>query len=303
MTIDCRRGRPFLRWLALVGGCWMLAAAPVQGQGGATELLQRRVALQPRLQASPFGQPLVLESREGEGSLGGEVLAEMPQPFGRLVGLFRSGPAMCEMLLLHLNVRGCRATTATSGAGTGAIVLLAGPKQLDSTSLLQRISYTTQLEAPTADFLRLTLAAAKGPLGTRDYRIVIEAVPIDGGRSFVRLSYAYGYGFMGKAAMQAYLATAGRAKTGFTVETGADGLPQPVRGPRGALERNVMRYYLALLAYGQVEGAPGGERTEARLRQWFALTERHAAQLHELDLEDYLREKRQDYQRVVPAEP
>ena len=291
------------RWLALAGALWLALGAAVQAQGGAADLQQRRTALQPRLQASPFGQPLVLDSREGDGSLAGEVHAEMPQPFARLAGLLRSAPAMCEMLLLHLNVRGCRAGGAAGAAGPGPIVLLVGPKQLDSTSLLQRIGYGTQLEAPTADFVRLTLAAAKGPLGTRDYRIVIEATPIDSGRSFVRLSYAYAYGFMGQAAMQAYLSTAGRAKIGFTVEAGADGKPQPVRGARGALERNVMRYYLALLAYGLVDGAPGGEHTEARLRQWFALTERHAAQLHELDLDDYLREKRADLIRIVPASP
>lgn len=125
-------------------------------------------------------------------------------------------------------------------------------------------------------------------------------MPLPEGGSFVRLTYAYGFGVLGRTAMQVYLSTAGRGKIGFTVEPGADGRPQPVRGLRGTLERNVMRYHLALLAHGQVDGPPGGDRTQARLRRWFELTEQHAAQLHEVSLEVYLREKRDDLVRPVP---
>src|SRR3546814_16967541 len=58
---------------------------------------------------------------------------------------------------------------------------------------------------------------------------------------------SYGYGVAGRMAMQAYLATAGSAKVGFTV-TGKDGHGQPIHigGMRGAIERNAMRYYLAI---------------------------------------------------------
>lgn len=272
----------------------MAAAA---ADAAADALLRQRAALQARLQSSPFGQPLLLDSREQADSLHGEVHAELPVPLARLQPIFRSGAALCEMLLLHLNVRGCR----TQGAvGSAAVVLLIGPKQLDAKALLHRIGYQVQAEAADADFARLGLSAATGPLGTHDYRITIEAVAIDSARSFVRLSYAYGFGLVGRAAMQAYLATAGRAKIGFSMEAAADGSRQPVRGARAALERNVMRYHLALVVYAQVEGEPGGERTEARLRRWFELTERHAAQLREQPLDDYLREKRQDFARAVP---
>jgi hypothetical protein len=101
-------------------------------------------------------------------------------------------------------------------------------------------------------------------------------------------------------AMQTYLATAGRDKIGFTV-TGRDaqGQPQYVRGERGSLERNVMRYYLALLAHCRERSGTPDERLQARLRSWFALTERHAAQLHEYGLDDYLREKQRDLAQMA----
>lgn len=306
MSILSRHIRP--RWpgrwqrpssAALVAGLalWAATAAAATSAATADALLQQRAALQDRLQSSPFGEPLLLDSREQSDSLHGEVHAELPVPLARLLPIFRSSEALCEMLLLHLNVRGCRSQGPLGG---GPIVLLIGPKRLEVTPLLHRIIYQVRAEGGGADFARLGLSAADGPMGTRDHRITIEVVAIDAMRSFVRLSYAYGFGLMGRAAMRAYLATVGRAKIGFSVETTADGVRQPVRGTRAALERNVMRYHLALLAYAQVDGQPGGDRTEARLRRWFELTERHAGQLREVPLDDYLREKRLDFARAVP---
>jgi len=274
-----------------------LATAATAADVAADALLRQHSALQARLQASPFGEALVLDSHEQADSLSGEVHAELPVPIGRLQALFASGAAMCEMLLLHLNVRGCRARGVV---GSEPIVLLVGPKQLDTAALLHRMAYRAKVDVAGTDVARLTLSAGTGPLGTRDHRIAIEAVAIEPARSFVRLSYAYGFGLTGRAAMKTYLATAGRTKIGFSLEASAEGERQPVRGARAALERNVMRYHLALLAYAQVEGDPGGERTEARLRRWFELTERHAPQLHEVPLDDYLRGKRQDFARAVP---
>ena len=152
------------------------------------------------------------------------------------------------------------------------------------------MSYRLHIEADTPDYLHATLAA--GPMSTSDYRVLIEAVPLDAQRSFVHCRYAY----VGpaKLAMQIYLATAGRSKIGFTVVgRGADGSPTYVGGERGSLERNAMRYYLAVVAFVTASAEP----MDARLRSWFSLTERHRAQLHELELDEYLDEKHRDLQR------
>ena len=66
---------------------------------------------------------------------------------------------------------------------------------------------------------------------------------------------------------------------------------------RGALERNTMRYYLALDAYLDALSAPPQAQFEKRLRTWFASTERYALQLHEVTLGDYLEMKRKEYKR------
>ena len=123
-------------------------------------------------------------------------------------------------------------------------------------------------------------------------------MPLDSSRSFVHMSYAYAYGAAARFAMSAYLATAGRDKVGFSVVgKGEDGKPIYIDGVRGVVERNTMRYYLAIEAYLGSLSAPPGEQQEKRLRDWYAATERHAQQLHEMDRDEYLTMKHHELQR------
>lgn len=96
--------------------------------------------------------------------------------------------------------------------------------------------------------------------------------------------------------MQAYLATVGRSKVGFsTVQQGQKS--ELVGGLRGTAERNTMRYYLAIEAYFATLDKPAAQKLEARLQYWFDATESYARQLHEMDRETYLVMKRREYQR------
>ena len=99
--------------------------------------------------------------------------------------------------------------------------------------------------------------------------------------------------------MQGYLATIGADKVGFTA-TGKDsaGEPSYVGGVRGVVERNTMRYYLAIDAYMD---AP--KQLPQRLATWFDSTERYARQLHEVEREDYLAMKRNEYKRLSSPLP
>ena len=96
----------------------------------------------------------------------------------------------------------------------------------------------------------MQLSADEGPLSTKNYRIQVEVVPVDAKRSVIHMSYAYGYGFAARMAMQTYLSTLGSQKVGFTIiERKPDGKPVFQGGVLGLLERNTMRYYLAIDAY------------------------------------------------------
>ena len=193
----------------------------------------------------------------------------MDHSLAQVASTFRSPATVCEFLFLHLNVHGCQPSTVASG---NVLKLVVGPKRASASGA----SYTDLRVAHRGHDGDLPARrAARGKRAAVDEQLPgrVEAVPLDDKRSFVHLGYAYSYGMMAKLAMQAYLATAGRAKIGFTVVgQDADGKPIYVRGERAALERNVTRYYLALLAHCAVSGKPPQEQTEARLRAWFALT-------------------------------
>ncbi|RJG00392.1 hypothetical protein D3878_01365 [Noviherbaspirillum sedimenti] len=275
----------------------MSACALEPPASAAAALQARHIELQAQLRTNTFGESLYLSSREGSNRLEGDVYAEVTHPVAEITATFRSANRVCELLFLHLNVRGCQPAGTSDNA---ALTLSVGPKRALAAGKIYHITYALRVEAADAAYFRATLSAAQGPLSTRDYRIVFEAMPIGGSRSFVHFSYAYGYGTMAKIAMRMYLATAGRSKIGFTV-TGQspDGRPLYVGGERGSLERNVMRYYLALLAYSSVNTGSPQEKMEKRMRKWFALTERYPAQLHELDLDEYLQEKQADLARAA----
>ncbi|HSB24966.1 MAG TPA: hypothetical protein VLE94_17835 [Burkholderiaceae bacterium] len=285
-------------WLsALLLAAASLAQTPQAAAGAVAALQAKHAELQAKLRASAFGAPLVLTSQEADSRVGGDVWAEVDHSIEQVASTFKSPTTVCEFLFLHLNVHGCQPSKAGSG---DVLTLVVGPKQTGGAGATYRMAYGLRIESASARYLRVALQADSGPLSTSDYLIVLEAVPLGNDRSFVHLGYAYSYGFMAKLAMEAYLATAGRSKIGFTVDgKDADGKPVHIRGERAALERNVIRYYLALLAYIGANDKPPQERTEARLRSWFALTERYAAQLHELDLDAYLQEKHADLARAA----
>ena len=98
--------------------------------------------------------------------------------------------------------------------------------------------------------------------------------------------------------MQAYLGTIGSDKVGFTVVgKQSDGQPLHVGGMRGLVERNTMRYYLAIEAFLGALSAPPQARLEKRLHDWFAAVERYPRQLHEMEQAEYLDMKRKEYLR------
>ena len=277
----------------------LLAAALLLGGSAraqdAAALRAMHDSLHAKLAASPFQRPLVLESTMSSGDLKGDVYAVVDQPFS-IAGPALQGMAhWCELLILHLNVKNCSAVGAPPGEVLSLIVGRKFDQPLDD-GYPVRFAYSTPMAS--GDYLRVQMAADTGPLGTRDYRLALEAVPLDARHSFLHMSYSYAYGTAARLAMQMYLATAGRDKIGFSVTgNGSDGKPSHIDGVRGVVERNTMRYYLAIESYLGALSATPAERDEKRLRDWFAATERYPAQLHEMERDQYLAMKRSELQR------
>jgi hypothetical protein len=248
------------------------AAAPERAQASAS-LKETYTRIRGQLERSPYGRPLLLDSRERDRDLEGDAYAVVSQPFSRVSAALGPLEGWCGVLILPFNVKDC----STSGTGDGArLNLLVGRKGDSPDSASFRLQFRYALAARSQDYLELSLRAPEGPLGTRDYCLTLRAIPIDETHTLIHLSYAYGYGMMGKAAMQAYLATTGASKVGFSKEEG-----NFVGGMRGVMERNTMRYYLAIDAYLASLDAPAPNRLAQRLNDWFSAVERYPRQLNE----------------------
>jgi hypothetical protein len=286
---------PFDR--ALRGACLMLAiaVAPMAASAqDAAALRARHAALHDKFATNQFGRPLVLESTQTTGDLKGDVYAIVDHPFAMVQQALQSPDHWCDILILHLNVKRCKAT----GGMPKMLNLSVGRKFDQPIEDAYQLNFSYRVAASTADYLQVQLSAEEGPLSTKNYRIQVEAVPIEAKRSVIHMSYAYGYGFAARLAMQTYLATLGSQKVGFTVlERSADGKPVYQSGVLGLLERNTMRYYLAIDAYLQAFALPAAEQPERRIREWYASTERYAEQLHEMDEKEYLEMKRNEIRR------
>jgi hypothetical protein len=266
-------------------------AGAVQAAGvmGSQALRMHYAAIAPRLAASEFGVPLLLQSEESAGRIDGEVFAVVGQPFADVAAALAEPAAWCEILMLHLNKKSCRRMTDASGTVLRVRVGKKGPQKADEASLLV---FRWLGATKRADYLVTRMAADEGPYDTSDYRFFTEAVPIDGNRTFLHMGYAFGYGGVGSVAMKIYVATAGRGKVGFTHEG-----DKYVGGVRGIAERNTMRYYLAIEAYLASLSLPRDQQLEKRITQWFDATERYPRQLHEVERDDYLKMKRDELKR------
>jgi hypothetical protein len=238
-----------------------------------------------------FGRPLALVSQDGDHALQGDVYALVDHPFAQVERALQAPGQWCQVLVLPFNVKRCDARDAS------ALSMYIARKKESTARQTFEIDFRFHVESLADDFMRIALAADSGPLGTRNYRIALEATPADDRHTIVHLAYAYGYGMASQMAMQAYLATVGAHKVGFTVE-GRDGEGRPVyvRGMRGVMERNTMRYFLAIEAYLDSLAAPPGAREDARLTQWFDASERYPLQLHEMERDEYVAMKRRELQ-------
>ena len=286
-------GNRFMAW-ALAFGLACAAVVPAAAQDAPT-LKARHESLRDALTGNQFQRPLHLESTQSANDLKGDVYAVVEQPFSVVGPALQGMDHWCELLILHLNVKHC----ATGGAAPKEVLSLSVGRKFDQPlEDAYKVEFAYSLPAAGADYMRVQMAADTGPLSTRNYRLSLEAVPLDAKRTFIHMSYAYAYGVAARMAMNGYLATAGRDKVGFSiVGKTPEGKPIHIDGVRGVVERNTMRYYLAIESYLGSLAAPPADQQEKRLRDWFAATERHAQQLHEVEREDYLAMKRREVQR------
>jgi hypothetical protein len=260
--------------------------------GSATALRARHDDLKDKLASNAYQRPLVIESSQTSKDVKGDIYAVVPHAFGTVSEALTGSQSWCDVMILHLNTKYCR--TASDRNGT-ALMMNVGKKFDQPLADSFRLTFAWKLADRRPDYMRVLLRADVGPLSTHDYRITLEAVPLEDGTTFVHLSYAYGFGMTGNLAMLAYFNTIGRDKVGFTVTgVGKDGKPEFVDGMRGLVERNTMRYHLAVESYLGALALQPAAQFEKRIKDWFIAVERYPRQLHEMEQGPYLEMKRKE---------
>lgn len=262
----------------------VFATSTVASEG---ELKVQFDALRTQLDASAFKQPILLQSSDTPKGRKGDVFAIVNKPIELVSDSLNDSTHWCQAMLLHVNNRACEVTRKPGG---DTITLKVVRKYDQPVSSAFSIPFDFRLIDATPRHLEVGMGSTSGPLGTSNYRIALEAVPISQERSFLHFSYSYEENLLARTATEAYLSIFGSTKIGFTVvgQT-AEGKPAYIKGTRGLVERNAMRYFLAVDAY---LASPAD--LQARWNTWYSATELYPLQLHEMDRATYLAGKAED---------
>lgn len=283
-----------LRCLLLICATSYACVAMAKSDPVAT-LRAKYTSLEAQLRQNQFKQPLVLDSTETPDRLRGDIYAIVDYPFDAVNRGLNNPDHWCDVLLLHINTKYCHAVVGPSGT---TLLVNIGKKTPEVLANVARVEFNYSVAAANPEYVEILLSAEDGPLGTSDYRIRLEAAALPNAKTFLHLTYSYAMNLVGRLAVQTYLGTIGRSKVGFTVIGKlADGQPDYIGGVRGLVERNTMRYYLAIDAFLEAARAAPAAQLDVRLQRWFTAVERYPRQLHEMDRGEYLEMKRAEYLR------
>jgi len=238
------------------------------------------------LKTNSFGIPLVVESFEKDDRVHVDVYGIFDYSFNGVVTALTDPADWCDIVSLHPNIKAC---TYRELPGDWLLTFYPGKKTYQPPDEESQVIYHFRTAVQQQGYLDITLSADTGPYGTKNHRMRFEAMPLDGGRTFVHVSYAYSDSVALRLVAKIYFATIARDKVGFTV-TGTDGSGNVsyIRGPRGALERSSVRYYFAIQSLMDTMRYPAESRFSRRISRWHDLTSRYRKQLYDLDKKDYL---------------
>ncbi len=237
--------------------------------------------------------PIYLVAEDKHHFESSEAALYFPQDFDEISAALSRIENWCEILPLHMNVKAC-----TYSASGDELILYLGRKFYQSPDDAYQLVYQFKTISEPGYFSAIAIAE-DGPLGTSDYHIEFEIVDIME-KSFVRIHISEHQSWISSKAMDVYLATRGATKEGVSV-VGHDAQGRPVysSGKVAVAERNMVRYYFAFDAFFNSASEPDFEkRHEAQISSWYENTEKYP-QLHELDRDEYLSEKRQERKNQV----
>jgi hypothetical protein len=286
----------FLHWFLLS----LFLVLPPRESWGLEEGLPRLSALYPELQEAarrgPFGLPLQVHSEERETRVSAEIHGIIDHPFRALATTFTEPGGWCDFLVLNPNIKTC---TFRQEARETLLTLYIGSRSYRAPESATEQVYRFLVRARQSDYAAISLTAPQGMLGTTAHRFEFEAGSV-AGKTVVGLSSSFEPSMLSRILTGIYLGTVGRNMIGFSREATEAGVPAGyVRGVKGMIERNVMRYYLALNAFLDTSDLPAGRRFEARASLAYDLMDLYPAQLRQMDKAEYLDIKTREHQNQL----
>lgn len=257
---------------------------------GEASLLQRYQELKDGQAPTLPGTTISLASAEQGMVLSAEVSSILDYPFDTVAAALARVENWCQVMPLHFNIKACTYETRESGE---ELTLYSGRKYYQSPEDSVAMAYRFETLQQDDGQLSLRLSAGHGPANTRDYRITLDAMRVEEG-TLLHIRSSYRPSTLSSLLTRTYLNTLGRDKVGFS-RIEQDGEMQLVQGIRGVIERNVMRYHLAVEAYLRTRTLPAATRHEAALASWFRQNDSYPQQLHEMSEADYLENKRKEW--------
>ena len=259
---------------------------------GHESLIDKYHKIEKELEKSSLTIPFYVESSVSKNASHVDIYGTIKYPFDIVKNELQLPTNWCDIVLLHSNVR---ASTYKKVNDIWLLTLYNVKKFQDPLKDAYQMNFEYRVIAQRIGFFAISLAAREGIFSTKDHQFRLEAIPLDEERTFIHLRYSYRYSRLGYFLMKSYFSIFGGGKIGFSViGTDSDGNPVYVGGLRGAVESNVLRYYLTILAYMDTLKIPVEQRFEKRMSQWYDLTARYKRQLFEMEKEEFLTYKRQD---------
>ncbi len=256
---------------------------------GETSLLERYEELRNGMGTTLPDTTISLASSEQGEELSADVASIIAHPFSEVAASLAQVENWCQFMPLHFNVKAC---TYQQDDEKEVLTLYSGRKTYQSPEESFEMTYHFQSSRTTDGVLAIHLLADRGPVNTRDYRLELQVQQVEEG-TLIHIHSSYRPSTLSTLLTRGYLSTLGRDKVGFS-RTEQDGEWQYVQGIRGVIERNIMRYHLAVDSYLSTRTLPEDARYQAALISWFRQSENYPEQLHEMDETDYLRIKRKE---------
>jgi hypothetical protein len=177
------------------------AEKPLKGEDILLDTYHRNMA---KLEKNSFGFPLFLESFERDDRVHVDVYGIFDQPFSSIVNVLKVPANWCDIVSLHPNVKACTYREVT---GAWLLTFYLGRKFYQPPENTRQLVYRYRKVDQQEGYLDIILNADEGPFGTTDHRMRFEALALDGGRTFVRVSYSYNDSVALRLAEKVYFAT------------------------------------------------------------------------------------------------